>query len=353
MVFDKATNVGYSEIVGNIPMMYFTLSQDDQDAMANDAASGAFTFGYGAETAVPMHYLVYRNDELVWGGLGPMELDETSRDIIVYAYGYAAAAYWTLTGWKDTFTAQTVKQIIDTAWDAGAAKSHSMLYWLTKGTVEAPVTTSGGSTAITLPLYQANYKRILFLLREMAAFSASDTSNRVWFEVTPAGVFNFWKNKGATPGWPTMNYPNGNIMNFSRYRMPVDMRTKLYGVGTTPTDVALQSTQENTGLSNARGLREDSIYMQWVRDATELTRITKRRLTIATKVDKQITLTLKPNSIPPIRATNGLQMMADYPIHLNKGSVIMNENKLLVGNQVVFVSGREYVRPVFQDLPVG
>lgn len=350
-IFDKATNIGYSEIVGNIPQMFFTLSQDDVDALATVAATGTNVFGYGSETAVPLHFLVYRNNELVWAGLGPMELDENKDDLIVYSYGYAASFYWTLTGWKQEYTSQTIKQIVDDVITKGKAKTHSMMNWLTTGTTEAPVTTSGGGTAITLPYYVANYKRILFLFREMASYAASDTTNRVWFEVTPSGTINFWKNAGSTLKIPAFTYPRGNVLSFSRYRMPVDMRTKLYGVGTSPTDVALQSAQENTDLSNRRGLREDSIYLQWVRDSDELARVTKRRLTIANKVDKQLVLTLAPNSVAPIRASAGLQMMADYPVNIKKGSVQYSGQQMCVGNQVLFVAGREYVRPVFQDVP--
>lgn len=350
-VFLRPHNIGYSRIVGNIPMMFFSLSQDDPQARAALASTTANIFGYDADNAVPLHFMLYRNNELVWAGLGPLEVDETSQDLIVYCYGYDAALYWTLTDWDVTYTSQTVKQIVDDVFADGQAKSNSMMAWLTSGTTQAPVTTSGGSTAITLPSYKANYKRILFVLRELAAYSASDTTNRVWFEITPSGVFNFWKDKGASKASPVLVYPSKNVLDVRRYRMPVDMRTKLYGVGTSPRDTALRTSSENTTLSEARGLREDSIYMQWVRDSDELSRVTKHRRIMATKVDRQITLTLAPNSIPPIGATGGLEMMADYNLYLNKGSIQTNTRKLLVGNQVAFIDGREYVRPTFQDLP--
>lgn len=356
-VFTRPTNIGYSNIVGNIPMMFFTLSQDDPQAQAALAATTANIFGYDAETAVPLHFLLYRNDELIWGGLGPLEIDETSGDLIVYCYGYAAAMYWTLTGWDTTFTNQTIKQIVDTVFAAGKAKSNSMMAWLTTGTTEAPTTleitdmdpAAGGP--VTLPSYKANFKRILFLMREMASYGASDTTNRVWFEVTPAGVFNFWQNKGDSIDSPVLAYPSGAILDFRRYRMPVDMRTKLYGVGTSPTDVALQTSSEDTGLSESRGLREDSIYMQWVRDSDELSRVTKYRRLLANKIDRQVTLTLAPNMFAPIGATGGFEMMADYNIYIKKGSAQTSTKKILVGNQVAFIGGREYIRTTFQDVP--
>lgn len=350
-VFTKPTNIGYTNIVGNIPMMFFTLSQDDPQAQAALAATTANIFGYDAEIGVPLHFLLYRNDELIWGGLGPLEIDETSGDLIVYCYGYAAALYWTLTGWEETYTNKTVKQIVDTAFAAGQAKANSMMAWLTLGTTQSPPTVGGGAIDLTLTSYKANYKRLLFLMRELAAFGASDTSSRVWFEVTPSGVFNFWKNKGASYSHPILSYPHGNILDFRRYRMPVDLRSKLYGVGTSPTDVALRSESEDTTISEGRGLREDSIYMQWVRDADELARITRRRRKKANRIDRQVTLTMAPNSIGPIGATDGFEMMADYNIYIKKGSVQTNTQKLLVGNQVAFINGREYVRTTFQDLP--
>jgi hypothetical protein len=173
----------------------------------------------------------------------------------------------------------------------------------------------------------------------------------VWFEITNEGVFNFWKDKGSSITRPVLHYPSGNIIDFRRYRMPVDMRTKLYGVGTTPRDTALRTSSEDTALSESKGLREDSIYMQWVRDSDELARVTKRRRVLANKIDRQITLTLAPNSIAPIGATGGLEMMADYLIDIRKGSVQTSTAKLLVGNQVAFIGGREYVRTMFQDKP--
>lgn len=351
-VFERPTNIGYTNIVGNIPMMFFTLSQDDPQAQAALVATTANIFGYDAETAVPLHFLLYRNNELIWGGLGPLEIDETSGDLIVYCYGYAAALYWTLTPWDDTYTSQTIKQIVDTSFAAGQAKDNSMMAWLTSGTTQAPATTSDGAIDLVLPSYKANFKRLLFLYREMAAYSASDTTNRVWFEVTPSGTFNFWKDKGASKGDnEVLAYPGGKILDFRRYRMPVDMRTKLYGVGTSPRDVAMRTSSEDTALSESRGLREDSIYLQWVRDSDELERVTKRRRKMANRIDRQVTLTLAPNSVGPIGATGGLEMMADYPIYIKKGSVQTDTHKLLVGNQVAFLGGREYVRTTFQDLP--
>ncbi len=350
-VFSRATNIGYTRFVGNIPMMFFSLSQDDPEARASLAATTADIFGYDSDNAVPLHFLLYRNNQLVWAGLGPLEIDETGSDIIVYCYGYDAALYWTLTGWQDTWTSKTIKEIVDLSFAAGQAKNNSMMAWLSSGTTQAPATTSDGVTDLVLPSYKADFKRLLFLYRELASFSASDTTNRVWFEITNTGTFNFWKDKGTSPAAPILSYPSGNILDFRRYRMPVDLRTKLYGVGTTPRDIALRSEQEDVTMSEAKGLREDSIYMQWVRDETELARVTKRRLRLAKQVDRQVTLTLAPNSIDPIGTTGGLQMMSDYHIYINKGSVQYDARKLLVGNQVAFIGGREYVRPTFQDLP--
>ena len=350
-IFENATNIGYTEIVGNVPVMFFTLSQDDAKA----AIFGSETVFNSSNYPVPYHFQVWRNDELVWGGWGPMELDENGNDIIIYSYGYAAALYWTLAGWKEEYTNQTVAAIVSAAFSAGQAKTSSMLAWLTAGQIEAPVTTSGGHTAITLPFYQANYKRLLFLIQELVAYSASDTTNRVWFEITPDGTFNLWRNKGANSKTPLLMYPGSSIGAVGRYRMPVDVRTGLYGVGTSPTDVDLQSIQSNTTMRDKIGLREDSIYMQWVRDQDELDRVTKRRMYLANRVDTQLSISLVPGNIAPIRATNGLRLMHDYPVYLNgKGSLQYRSadlNRMVVGNQVLFVGGREYVRPVLQDVP--
>ena len=47
--------------------------------------------------------------------------------------------------------------------------TNSNLAWVTTGTIQAPVTTSGGGTAIVLPSYKLFQKRILFVFREMSA----------------------------------------------------------------------------------------------------------------------------------------------------------------------------------------
>ena len=350
-VFNKATNIGYSRIVGNIPALFFTLSQEDADALMTYNGTNQI-LGYGADTDAPIHFDVYRNGEHVWGGSGPSEIDETPTDVIVYAYGHAQSGMTTLSGWNAEYTDKTIKQIIDTEFTAMQAKTNSSVAWWTSGTIEAPVTTSGGATAITLPYYTMSYKPLLVLLREFAAFSASDTTNRVWFDVSPAGQLDFWKNKGGPLSTPIFKYPGGNVLTFQRYRMPVDSRTKIYAVGSSPNDVDLQTSKENTSLSGYHGLKEAAVYFQWVRDSTELDRGAARRLTLATKVDRQLVLTMAPNSIAPFDATNGLQMMYDYPVDISKGTVQYSGQMMVVGEQVIFTNGREYVRPIMQSVPV-
>lgn len=354
-VLENAVNIGYADYLNDVPQMFFTLQQNDKrlNSLATLAA-----YGDG-------HALLYRNDhlgnhDLVFGGFFAQEIDEREGDVVFYNYGYLAALYWGWLPWDQEWTSQTVGQVVSDilTWSKGGSENgfngptYSMLKWITTGTIESPVTTSGGATAITMPLYKGPYKRPLFALRELAAFSQSDTTNRVWFEITPAGVFNFWKNKGTDQTADQWLWPAHDVIGFHRFRRPVFRRNNLQAVGSNARDAALFAAQNSSADQAAHGFRGDSLYLQWTRDATELDRISRNRLTRALKGDKELQLILAPGVVPPLGATGGFNKGDTVKVSIDRGITQMSkEQKILVGQQVIWVNNREYVRPVLQDLP--
>src|SRR4029077_1213347 len=122
---------------------------------------------------------------------------------------------------------------------------------------------SGGPTTLALPLYKASFKRTLSVFREIAAYAISDTTNRVRFEVTPSGTFNLWRNDGAALSDARWNF-GAKIRSFKRVRMPVDWRSEILAVGSSPVNTILRTTITKTAWRDAWGLKQEPIYLQWV-----------------------------------------------------------------------------------------
>lgn len=335
---ENAKNVGHSEYANDVGEAFLTVSQGDSKL----ADLQPYLEGV-------LHMQILRDNTLVWSGwLG--ELDEEGDDVIIYGYSYVAGLFWYHTDWGQAWTGATMGTIITDAWNrAKTTLSDSMLNWVTTGTIETPVTTSGGSTAIVLPKYEANYKRILFVMQEMAGMAASDTTNRVIFEITPAGVFNFHKNKGASLTNVRLEY-GAIVSDYNRIRSPMDRRNVVYAVGSSPHDIVLRRTDEDAADRSANGRREESLFYSWVRDATELERVNKLRLGRALRTDNLLALSLKPNSIVPARASGQEYSIGDMvPVLIDNGITQLDDYMLITGQQVIWRRGVEKVRLIVQD----
>lgn len=307
---ENAKNLGYSEYANDVGESFFTVNQDDPkvgSTLADLLRKGG-------------HVKIWRDTDLMFGGwLG--ESDESEQDVVLYAYGYASGFYQLHTGWDTTWTGQTVLTIVTDGWNqAHTGLTDSKMGWMTTGTLENPVTTSGGGTGIVLPFYRADYKRLLFLFQEMAAFSISDTTNTVLFEVTPSGTFNFWKNRGSATTLARWAWGNGDLIGYHRSRVPVDRRNTLYVVGSSPKDAVLRQTIENTTDRDTMGRSEEALYLSWVRDSTELTRVGNLRLARAMREDSDLTLTFGANRLIPARATGtGYRITDTVPVYIKIG----------------------------------
>lgn len=340
-IVDNPTNLAWTEYVNEVGEAFWTLAQKDPKV--------ALLLTTEALLNYRPHVQIYRNEELVWAGwLG--EVDENDTDIIFYAYSYLSGFYDLLEHYNAKWTGQTVATIVEAAFDQAQALTDSRVAWFTQGTIENPVTTSGGATGIIVPLYRAPYKRILSVFREMAALSISDTTNHVIFEVTPAGVFNFWKNRKATVQDTRSSYGGGMVRSFRRIRRPVQRRNQLYAVGTSPTSVNLNVTATDTTERDTWGLSQEPLYFSFVKDAQELTRVTNLRLKRAVRTDTDLYLSYHKNATIPYPATSYTYRPGDVvAVDINHGATRISESKVIMGQQVVYARAAENVRYLLGD----
>lgn len=332
---ENVKNLGWAFYVNDVPECFFTINQDDPKT----AAISPYLNGEG-------YVEVYRNNVLVWAGI-LLESDENDTDVIFYAYGWACVLFWLHTTWGQTWTGDQVDEIFTDLLTNAKALTDSMAAWFTDGTIQAPVTTSGGATPIEIPSYKTYRKRILLAIRELVALSGSDTTNRVWWEITPAGVYNLWKNKGVDLDTMLWEYPS-SIQSFQRRRIPAHRRNVIFGIGSSPRDVVLQKTVENSGDRSARGRREEAIYLNYVRDETELDRVSRSRLRRARRVESHVRLLMVRNSVEPY-PVGSYSLMDTVPVKIDLGVTQMDANYLVVGQEVYVVDGEERVVPLIQD----
>lgn len=335
--FHNAKNLGYADYLSDVGEAFFTLSQDDPKL------SALRTNRYNA------HVLIYRDGTLVWGGfLGEWEANE--REVIVYAYSYAALLHLIVSGWNVAYTSAQVDTIV-TALIALVAGVGKLSGWLTTGTIEAPVTTSGGATAIVLPSYRMFYKRVLQGLREMVAFSIGNTTNTVVFEVTPAGVINFWKNRGQDRSI-TWKYGDRKVKGFFEGFVPLARRNNVFAAGMNPNSALLRYTVTDAADITAKGQRDEPMFFSWVRDSTELERVAKLRSAQAIRDDVDLTLHFYPNSITPVQAMGSSLRLSDrVTVNIDRGVTQYNGLKMILGCQVLYVRGQERVSMLLQDRP--
>lgn len=338
--FENAKNIGYADYISDVPEAFFTIDQDDPKIRLLRGHKGN------------AHTLIYRDNDLVWAGwLGEHEANE--RDAIFYAYGYMAGTFFLATDFNVVYTNVQLDVIASDVWDrAKTDLTNSRLKWITTGTIEAPVTTSGGATPIVLPTYKAFYRKILFVLRDLVAIGTGDTTNVVLTEITPSGTFNFWKNRGSdvSLGW---KYPNGPVLGFNEGYAPVIRRNELLAVGVNPNDVLLRYTASDASDFTVSGRLQEPVFFSFVRDSLELERVTKLRLARAKRTDFDLRLRFKSNTIVPPRSGGALFKIGDRAkIDIDRGVTGHNNVfQLIAGYQVLATRGSERVNVLLQERP--
>lgn len=340
-------NLGWADYLNDVPESFFTLQQDDPQI--------AQLLGHLGQA----HIRVYRLDtntgerSVVWAGIFGTETDENENDVIFYSHGYIAALYWLLTTWDQTWTNAGLGSIASDVWArAKTGIANTEIAFINLSTMEQPATTSGGVTPVILPVYTTFLKPLLNVLREISAVGRSDTTNNVVFEVTHKETpeFNFWGNKGQTRDivW---TWGSDQIHSFWHHKLEAHRRNEIEGVGTSPRELTLRSTQNVApGL---RGRRSTPIYLQWVRDQTELDRITKLRLAKANRDHITLGLNFFPGAVMPPGSESSKWELADkVRVRISQGLTVIDSLMLVLGVQVLFENGSERVRALLET-PTG
>lgn len=334
---DRAKFIGWSDYVNDVPEAFFTLLQTDP---------AAYTLSQYLGKA---HVRVLRDGAVVWNGLLGLEMDATDEDAIFYCHGYLAALTWLLSDWNQVFTNQQVDSIVSTLWTrAKTTLTQSNLGFVTTGTIQAPVTTSGGATPIVIPNYTLFNKPILHAFQELAAISMSDTTNAVIFEITHSltPTFNLWNNKGVDRPNIVLEWGGKHIHSFKHYRAPVWHRNDQYAVGASANNVLFRRNDSNAGDINAIGRRQKPLFLSWVRDETELERVAKLRLARSIRDDIDISVRLFMDKLlPPGVSGAGYNLGDRILVKINHGATQFNSYQAVYGFQcVVLMGGNEYLR---------
>lgn len=337
--FGNARNIGFADYLNDVPEAFFTLDQDDPKITL------LRTYQNKA------HVKIYRGDDLVWAGvLG--EYDASFKDAVFYAYGHLSGLHLLVSDWNMTWSNTQIDTIASDLWTlAKTTRTSSRVGWVSTGTIQAPVTTTAGATAIVLPTYKLYYKKVLSAFRELAVLSIGDTANTVVFEITPSGTFNFWKNRGTSSG---LSFLMGGryVKDFVEQSSPIFRRNDLFGIGVSPSSVTLRTNASNSSDITTYGRAQDSIFFSWVRDSDELTRILNARLARSVRTQFDVALALHPDTIlPPYATGSGYRLSDTAYLEINRGITNIAQNLMISGYQCIVAGGQERMRLLFQEKP--
>lgn len=338
-------NIGYAEYLNDVGEAFFTILQDQPEALLLRAYEGTG------------HVFILRDNEVVWRGL-LAEHEANDTDAILYAYGYESVLYRLATDWNQTWADKQIDVIVTDLWNrAKTDLTYSQLGFVSTGTIQAPVTTSGGATPIVLPVYKVYYKRILFALRELVAISTSDTTNICYFRfdystdpTNKAVTFNFFKN--GTADETTVWEYGVNVKGFEEPYAPIMARNDILGVGSGARNqlyrVRDQQSTGTYGYVNS-GRSQEPVYLSWVRDETDLTRVIALRAARALRSDTSVSLYMMNDSARPWRLTSGWDLGDRVTVRINRGITQIDKLVLVVGQQVIAARGRELIIPMVQE----
>lgn len=335
--FSKAKNLGWADYLNDVPEAFFTLSQDDPQIQRLRT--------YRDKTI----FKIYRDSDNVWSG--PMgEWDANERDAVFYGYGYLSYFHKLASAWNVSYASAQINTIINDAWTyATSTLTNSPAAWLTLGTVQAPVTTSGGAVAIVLPTYKLFWKRILFLFHEMAALAVGNTTNQPVFEVTPSGTFNFWKNLGQDRAI-SWEYGDGRVSGFSESAVPILKRSEVLAAGNNPNDTLLRTDIDDAVLGAAIGRGQEPMFFSWVRDGTELDKVAQYRASMLKRDVSDLMLQFHPNSLVPFRATGAGFVLGDRAnVKIDRGITNIDAKYMIRGQQVYVIRESERVNLLIDE----
>lgn len=337
-------NLGWSDYANDVPEAFFTMMQEDPQILLLRTYMGE------------AHLRIRREDPatgesaVVWCGLLGTEFNEKGDDVVFYGHGYVGILYWLLSDWDHTWTNASLNTIVsDLITRAKTGIANTEFQFIATGTIQAPATTSGGATPIILPSFKAYRRPILSVLRDVAALARSDTTNGVIFEVTQSvtPTFNFWGNKGVDTT-QVFEYGGRTMLDFQRLHQPGSRRNEVYSAGTTPRNQLLRDSQAHS--VGTIGRRQASVYFQWVRDQTELGRVTGLRLAAADRDELLLQLVMYPGVIvPPGMSFSGFNIMDRVRVKINRGITNIDALMMVMGVQVVYVNGVEHVNVLVEE----
>lgn len=342
---ENRKNLGWARYLNDVGEAFVTINQDDPKIRGLRDYEGT------------AHVKYLRNGEVVWRGI-LSEHEANADDVILYSYSYESPLYWLQSDWNQTWKEAQIDTIVSAQWLRARNQTSSQLGFVTTGTIQAPVTTSGGATAIELPSYKSYYKRVLFTLKELSAIATSDTTNTCYFEMayttTPTDgdvTFNFWKNRSTDRGL-VMKY-GVNVRDFGDRYAPILTRNDVYGVGSGAHNLLFRFRKQTTAGARGSvlfGLRQEPIYLQWVRDQTDLERVTRLRAAKAIRTDADLTLYMGQNALPPVGTAAGGYNLGDrFPVYIDRGITQVDKTMQLIGQQVTAARGAERVYPMMLD----
>ena len=344
--FVNVKNIGFAEYLNDVGEAFFTINQDDPQLSGIRTQEGT------------AHVYILRNNEVVWRGL-LSEHEADADDVIFYAYGYEGVMYKLATLWNATWKDAQIDTIVSALWvRAKTDLTYSQLGFVTTGTIQAPYTASSGTTPIVLPLYKVYYKRILFTLKELSAIAVSDTTNVTYFQIdyttTPtdkAATFNFWRNR-STDRSIVWEY-GVNVKGFSESFAPLLARNDILAVGSGARNqlYRVQDTQA-TGTNGYEtvGRAQEPIYISWVRDESDLTRVTALRAARALRSDTDVSLYMTNGGTEPFRSsTSGYALGDRVTVRIDRGVTQIDRLMMVMGQQVFAIRGHEVVIPMVAE----
>lgn len=335
-------NLGWAEYLNGVPEMFLSLSQDDEQLPLI-----ASSLAYG-----DAHAVILRDGVRVWAGWIGMEWSADQNDVIIYGYGYIAGTYWTNLPWDLSYLGYTVGTVVSTVWThAKTTTANSTVKFVTTGTIESPVTTSGGGTAITVPKYKCSWKRVYDAIKEMAALSVGGTTNVVKYEITPdsSPTFNFWKSVSTDRKNLEVRYGSSAVKGFTDYRLPVYRRNTYNIAGASPVASSLFATVSNATDITNHGTRSEAMWFTWVRDQTEINRAADLRLAKGIRTPIDLGVSFHADAINP-PYSGGTYIVGDrLPVKISRGITQVDGMYLVTGHMTTHTAGAERVHLVLQE----
>jgi hypothetical protein len=186
------------------------------------------------------------------------------------------------------------------------------------------------------------WKRLLSGLREMAAIGIGNTTNRVVFEITPAGVFNFWKNFGDDLD-VTFRWGDGLVAGYHEAAVPITLRNHVLVAGQNPADSLLrEEVTDTTSITNI-GRRMEPVFFSWARDSTELSRAASFRGSMSMRDIVDLSINFHPNKLVPPYPGGSMEVGDRVQVSIDNGVTLIEDQYLIEGAQTYWIRGQERV----------